>query len=66
MVHRPVPGPDADPVRGRDRGSDIGLGGADRLGQADTLGEAGGDRRRQRAAGAMRVLRGDAIRGEAA
>ena len=51
---------DPQPVRGRDRRGDIGLGGAHRLAQIEALGEPGGDRRRQRAAGAVRVFGGDA------
>src|SRR5215470_770622 len=64
VVRRAVAGADLDPVRGGERLRHIGLGGADRLGQTKPLGEAGGDGGRQRAAGAMGILRRDAVGGE--
>ena len=54
------PEPIDEPVRGGDRRGDVGLGRAHRLAERQALGEPGGDGRRQRAAGAVGVARGDA------
>src|SRR5262249_20412624 len=64
MVRRAAARADLDSVRGGERGGHVGLGGAHRLGQRKPLGEAGGDRGRQRAAGAVGILGRDAVGGE--
>src|SRR5580700_6420628 len=64
MMHRAVAGADLDPIRRRDGGADIGLGLAHRRVQGKPLGEAGGDRRRQGAAGAMSIFGCNTRRGE--
>src|SRR5438034_370391 len=64
-VRRAVARADLDPTRGGERFRHVGLGGAHRLGQTESLGQAGGDRRRERAAGAMGILRRDAVGGKA-
>src|SRR5262245_11452823 len=61
MVRRAVPRSDLDAVRGSERIGDVTLGRAHGLVQGKPLGETGGDRRGQRAAGAVGVLGGDAV-----
>ena len=65
MMHRTVARADREPVGGGDRVGDVGLGGAHRLGERQALGEPRRDRRRQRAAGAVGVVRRDAVGDEA-
>src|SRR6202044_2723601 len=64
MMHRAVAGADLDLVGRGDRGADIGLGLAHRRIQRKSLGEAGGDRRRQGAAGTVSILGCNTRRGK--
>ena len=64
MMDRPVAVADAETVGSRDRRADPGLGIAHGRLEILTLGKARGDRRGQRAAGAMGVAGRDARRGE--
>src|SRR5260370_24501462 len=64
MIDRPVAVADAEAVRGRDRGTDPGLGVADGGFQIVALGKPRRNRRRQRAAGAMGIFGRDPRRGE--
>src|ERR671912_2265772 len=66
VVHGPVPEPDPELFGRADSGADEGLAARDRLPEAETLGEPGGDRRGQGAAGAVGIPRRDPGRGEAA
>src|SRR5712691_5835983 len=61
MVHRAVSMPDRKPVGRGDRGGDVFLGPAHRLGEALALGEARRDGGRQRAAGAVGAAGRDAL-----
>src|SRR5215467_3567023 len=66
MMDRPVAVTDAEAVGSGNRRADPGLGVVDGLVQWLALGKSGCDRRGQRAAGAMGVLRCDPRRGECA
>src|SRR5712691_772833 len=65
MVHRTVPRPDLQAFRGGKRSRYVSLGSLRCLAQVKPLGEPRGDRRRERAAGAVGVPGGDAVGGEA-
>src|SRR5260370_41889075 len=65
VVRRAVVGADLDPIRGGERFRHVGLGGGHRLRGTKPLGEAGGDRRGERAAGALGIVRRGAVGGEA-
>src|SRR5262249_18736818 len=64
MVHRPVAGAGGEALRGSNCGADIRLSLAGGGNEIEALGEPGGDRGRQRAAGAVCVAGGDALAGE--
>src|SRR6185437_13977245 len=61
MVERSAAVPDLQGVGSGNRGGDVGFGVLRRGDEVAALGEAGGDRRRQRAAGAVGILGGDAL-----
>ncbi len=64
MMHRAVAAADIEAIGRRDRGADPGLWHAHRGFQVLALGEAGRDRRGQRASGAVGIFGGDARGGQ--
>ncbi len=64
MMKRPGAVAHAQTIGARQARADIGFRGFDRCGERKIVGEARSDRRRQRAAGAMRIFGGDARCGE--
>src|SRR5262245_48738157 len=65
MMRRAVARTDLDAVGGNKRIRHVALGSAHRFAQSKPLGETGGDRRGQRAAGAVGILCRDAVGREA-
>ena len=64
MMDRPIAVADVEPIGGRDRCADPGLGVTDRGFQLLALGKPGRDGRGQRASGAVGIVGRDARRGQ--